>query len=285
MPDVSGLAWRELWRTIEPNDGSFDWTTLDAALDATATSGKQITIHIAVSGGAWPAWLTTAGAVTYSGTAFNNTPFTDPIPWDAVFINRYNRLIAQLAAHIATRGQTGLVRAVSVGAPVAEMSLVACTNGTLGTSGNTVAYSRSLYRAAWTSTGGAVAAAFPSTPVVISAPVPQICAPDGDGTAFYTDVMTSVPSAQIFVADLNALGSQRYAQVAAAIRARTLFTQTISAASNDPGNRIQGTLSQTVCAGRSLGARYFELYEDDLDSGDAAIRTAINQARGTVPCP
>ena len=282
--EVDGVAWRGLWKVLEPSDGTYAWTTLDAALDATSAAGKKITVHIFASGGGWPAWLTAAGAATYSGTSMFGS-INDPVPWDPVYLARYQRFMAQLATHIAGRGQTGLVRVVSVAAPVAEMSLAGCSGGVLGTPPTSVSYSRSQYLSAWTTSASAVLTAFPSTTVVVSAPVTQICLPDGDGSAFYGDVMRTVPGAQIFVADLNALGSQRYGQVPADIRSRALFTQTIWSSTNDPSNRMQGTLSAAVCSGRALGARYFELYKSDLDSGDAAIRTAIGQARGTATCP
>lgn len=283
-PEVDGVAWRTTWKLVEPTDGAYDWSRLDAALGAAATANKRITIHIGVSGGAWPAWLTTAGAFTYSGTSPVVGAITDPVPWDSMFLSRYNRLMQQLASHLSSRGQTGLVRAVSVGGPVSEMSLAACDTGVLGSGTTSVVYSRSSYLAAWKTTADAVLAAFPGTPVVVSAPVAQICRPDNNGSAFYTDLMTQLPNAAIFAADLNALGSQRYAQVASPLRNRALLFQTISAKAGDTANRMAGTLSSAVCAGRAAGSRYFEIYKADLDSSDAAIQTAISQARGTIAC-
>jgi hypothetical protein len=283
--DVAGLAWRATWAMVEPADGAWDWTRLDAALDAASSAGKRVTIHIGASGGGWPTWLTAAGARTYSGTTVVGTTVTDPVPWDNVFLARYDRLVRQLAGHIAGRGQTALVEAVSVGAPVSEMSLVACSAGTLGTGATSTPYSRAQYLTAWTSSANSLLSAFPGKTVVVSAPVAQICAPDGDGAAFYSELMTPLSGASVFAADLNALGSQRYAQVAASLRSRPLLLQTIWSSTNDPTNRMQGTLSSAVCAGRTLGARYFELYKSDLDSSDAALVNAVRQARGTVACP
>lgn len=284
-PEVTGIAWRAMWSSVEPSDGSWDWSRLNAALDAAAAAGKRITIHIGASGGGAPSWLRAAGAATYSGSNVLGGTVTDPVPWDGVYLDRYVRLMQQLSTHISARGQTGLVRAVSVGAPVSEMSLVACANGVLGDGSGAVTYSRSAYLAAWQRTTNAVLAAFPSTIVVVSAPISQICRPDNDGSAFYTDLMTGSASASVFAADLNALGSQRHAQVTHTIRSRPLFFQAIWSSTNDPTNRMQGTLSAAVCGGRSLGSRYFELYKSDLDSTDAALQTAVAQARGTTPCP
>jgi hypothetical protein len=282
--DVDGVAWREVWSSVEPSDGSFDWSRLDSTLDLAAAADKRVTIHIGVSDGAWPTWLTTAGARTYSGTSILGGTITDPVPWDSIFLDRFGRLMSQLASHISGRGQTALVRAVSVGAPVSEMSLVACSGGTLGSGATSVAYSRTSYLNAWETTASATLAAFPATTVVIAAPVAQICMPDNDGSAFYSDLMTQLPNGAIFAADLNAFGSQRYALITGSLLNRPLLFQTIFAKTGDTANRMKGTLSSAVCAGRAAGALYFELYKADLDSSDAAIQTAIDQARGSVPC-
>lgn len=282
--DVDGVAWRDIWSSLEPSEGSFDWSRLDSILDLAAAANKRVTIHIGVSDGAWPSWLTTSGARTYSGMSILGGTITDPVPWDSVFLDRYGRLMSELASHVSRRGQTALVRAVSVGAPVSEMSLVACDGGTLGSGATSVIYSRTSYLDAWKTTANATLAAFPATTVVIAAPVAQICMPDNDGSAFYADLMTQLPKGAIFAADLNALGSQRYALITGSLLNRPLLFQTIFAKTGDTANRMQGTLSSAVCAGRAVGALYFELYKADIDSSDAAIQTAIDQARGNAPC-
>ena len=211
---------------------------------------------------------------------------TEPVPWDATFLARYMQFVAALAAHIQSRGDMALLYAVSDGVPVAEMSIVGCLNGSL-TGG--IAYSRSNYLNAWKSTVEAHAAAFPTTPLLISAPVAVVCRPDNDGKAFYTELMNHALSvsanAAVFAADLNAAGSARLGQVDASIRARAAIAfQTIWSSTNDPQGRMQGTLKEAVCSGIASGARYFEIYKSDLSSADAVIQDAIQRARAGQPC-
>lgn len=116
----------------------------------------------------------------------------------------------------------GRVWAVSVGAPMSEMSLVGCNQGQLGVSTTAVANDRAKYLAAWSASAPAVLTAFPASRVVVSAPVPTICRLD--------------------------------------------------------------SLSAAVCAGRSLGARYVELYKADLSTAPA-IQRAVRQARAQESCP
>ncbi len=281
---VDGLAFRALWRQLEPQNGNRDWSSLDTALDIARSRGKKLTVHIGVSGGAWPQWLLAAGMATYN----YNTPFgagSDPVPWDPVLLTRYGQLVSALAAHLQARGDLSLVRAVSDGAPVGEMSLVACQGGMLGG----VAYSRATYLQAWQSTANSLAGAFPGTTIFISAPVFTICRPDTDGRAFYTDLMNYAQTLNgrfaVFAADLNASGSARLGQVDTSLLQRMpVGLQTIWSASNDPQNRMAGTLREAVCRGLATGARYFEFYKADLSSTDAAVQDAIRLAREGRTC-
>lgn len=248
--------------------------------------GKQLTLHVGASSIGLSTWLAASGVATYTYSTPVGGAVTDAVPWDASFLSRYTRLVAALAAHIQARGDAGLLYAVSDGVPVAEMSIPGCRNGVL-TGG--VPYSRADYLNAWKTTVDAHAAAFPGTPLFISAPVGVICTPDNDGKAFYTELMNHALSkgakATAFAADLNAAGSTRLAQVDASLRARAAVAfQMIWSASNDTQDRMRGTLKDAVCHGLEGGARYFEIYKADISSPDAAIQDAVQRARAGQPC-
>lgn len=283
--NVDGLAVRLLWSSIESGDGRYNWTALDNALVAVRAQGKRITLHIAASDGAWPSWLPGIGAQTYTAGTPQGS-FTDLVPWDEVYLARYARLMQAVASHLRELNADSVLYAVSVGAPVSEMSIRGCQGGQLGN----LAYRRDRYLAAWQSSAAAVLAAFPGKPAWISAPVPVICQGDGDdGRAFYTalmgDLLSRSAQPAVFVADLNALGSQRMAQVDAAIAGRTLLgMQTIWSYSDDPGNRFRGTLDAALCYGQAAKAAYFEIYKADLDSTDPSVRSAIDRVRAGRAC-
>ncbi len=284
LDTVDGLALRLLWRQVEPENGSYDWTPLDAALDIVRARGKKLTVHIGVFAGAWPQWLQAAGMSTYRHATFSGF-VTDSVPWDAVLLEQHGLLVSALAAHLRDRGDLSLVRAVSDGAPVAEMSLVACQNGKLGD----IAYQRADYLQAWKTSIAAYAGAFPDTRIFVSAPISVICYPDNDGSAFYSDLMEPILALKgqfgIFAADLNAEGSVRINQVSSDLRQQiALGFQTIWSATDDPTNRMNGTLEDAICAGRLAGAVYFELYKADLSSTDADTRSAVQLARSATGC-
>ncbi len=284
---VDGLAFRTAWRVLEPQDGVYDWTTLDTAFDTVRTRGKQLTLHVGVSSIGIPGWLPGLGVVMYTYTTPTGTSVTEPVPWDATFLARYSQFVAALAAHIQTRGDSGLLYAVSNGVPVAEMSIVGCQNGTL--SGGT-SYNRTSYLDAWKTTVNAHATAFSTTRLFISAPVSVICIPDNnDGKAFYTEVMnhalTKNTQATVFAADLNALGSARLVQVDTSISSRAAIAfQMIWSSPDNMQNRMQGTLNNAMCQGIGSGGRYFEIYKIDISSTDTTIQDAIQRARAGQRC-
>ena len=286
LASVDGLAFRSLWGALESRKGVYDWSTLDAAMDAVRAQNKRLTVHVAVSGQAAPAWLVADGAAYYSAQSPLGV-VAGPVPWDSVYLRNIATFVAALSAHIRSRGDMDLVALVSDGAPISEMTLVGCQNNLLGT----VSYSRSVYLDAWRTTVAAYAQAFTGTTLLISAPVSLICANDADGKAFYSEVMNYALSQSsaigIFAADLKAsgTGSQRMDQVDESIRSRASVNfQTIWSATNDPNARMQGTLDQAVCKGWSLGGRYFEIYKADIDNPSSTIQAAVTRARTGPGC-
>jgi hypothetical protein len=250
------------------------------------TNNKLLTLHVGASSVGMPAWLSGVGVAMYTYTTPMGTLVTEPVPWDGNFISRYTQFVAALAAYIQAKGYTDLLYAVSDGVPIAEMSIVGCSNGSLA--GGT-AYSRANYIGAWESTVAAYASAFPSSKLFVSAPVSVICMPDNDGKTFYTELMTNAltksAKTTIFAADLNALGSARLVQVDTSVSAHSaLAFQMIWSSTNDTQNRMQGTLKDAVCHGIESGARYFEIYKVDISNTDVAIQDAIQRARAGLSC-
>lgn len=287
LSSVDGLVYRALWSRLETAPGMYDWSSLDNVADVARAARKPLTLHVAPD---LPNWLPGLGAQTYTYTSPLGSG-TAAVPWDATYLARHGAFVAALATHLRTRGDASLVAMVSVGAPVAEMSLVGCRNGVLGTG---PAYDRAQYLDAWKTSFAAhrdafADSAFASVNLAISAPVPEICLPDGDGAAFHAELMrhalSLTPRAVVFAADLNALGSSRLGQVDAATRRDTmLHFQTIWSYTDDPANRFKGPLRDAVCSSWRAGARYIEIYKADLLNTDPAVQAAIAAARDGAGC-
>ncbi len=285
MPQVDGLAYRAPWSRLETSPGRYDWNTLDAIADVARAGGKRLTLHVAPD---LPAWLAPLGAQTYTYSSPIGSG-TAAVPWDSVYLDRIERFAVALAEHVRARGDADLLAVVSVGAPVPEMSLVGCLDGSLGSG---ITYDRTRYLDAWRTAIVAYDnafsdAAYAGLRIVVSAPVAEICRPDGDGAAFFTalttDLPRTVPRIGAFMADLNAPGSQRLGQVGASMRT-SLHFQTIWSYTDDPNRRFGGPLQDAVCHARRAGGRYLELYKADLLNPDPVVQNAIANARSGDGC-
>jgi hypothetical protein len=287
MDTVDGIALRLSWSTLEPTDNVYDWSVLDSALSLAAARGKKVTLHVLASVYAPPpGWVYTQGAASYTYTAFNGATHTDPVPWDSVFLSKWSEFLNALAQHISALNATSTLESISVAAPVPEMSLVSCANGMLT---STLAYNRTSYLNAWKTTVQATHTAFPTVTKLLPAPVAQICRPDGDGPAFYREVYDYAAglssSFAFYSTDLNALGSARLNGASTLLTQAPVGLQFIWSASNDPQNRMQGTLKDAVCSGlRTYSGDYFEVYKVDLQSTQPTIQDAIRAIRTPSLC-
>lgn len=284
---VDGLAFRVLWAKLEPQKQSYDWSSLDSAFEIAHAAGKKMTLHVfASTTRAAPSWLVSSGAATYTYTTPAGTAETGFIPWDSVYIEEYSNFITALGQHIASAGYSKDLYAISDTVPTAEMTVLGCVNNIMP---NGTPYDRTAYQSAWQTTVQAFSSAFPNKTLFISAPREDLCRNDADGSAFYTELMNFAlsinKSATLFAADLKATGSERVDTVSADIISKTkIGFQTIWSATNDPSNRMAGSLSSAICEGWKMKSRYFEIYKSDLDSADPAIQSAIASSRNGKGC-
>jgi hypothetical protein len=289
LSTVDGIAIRTSWQSLEPTKGSFDWSAIDAAVSAATTYGKKITLHVLASAYASPpSWVYTDGAQSYTYATPTGTTKTDPVPWDSIFLARWETFVSALASHLTASGGLARIQYVSVAVPVPEMSLVGCTNGLLG---GTLAYSRANYLDAWRRTVLATQTAFPSVAKLLPVPVSMICRPDNDGPRFYHDLFEYVLSLGAtgfshYATDLNALGSARMNGIVADSNRAAVGLQFIWSATDDPSNRMQGTLRDAICSGlKTYRSQYFEVYKADLQNPDPNIQGAIEAIHSPALCP
>lgn len=283
-PQVDGLAIRTSWARLEPTEGRYDWTSLDSMLAQVAAANKKATLHILGSGYAQvtPSWLMAAGAQFYNG--FKGP---DPVPWDPVFLQKWSNFLPKLAEHLRTSGGDAVLLNMTVAVPVPEMNLFSCKNGMLD--GNSIAYDRAKYLAAWKQMVDLYQTNFPAVNRMISAPQNGICLADND-TQFFTELMRYAQGKDavhhyIFAADLSAQGSARTQPYLSLAPPATLSFQPVAAYTNDPNHWVKGTMLQLYCSGLKLGGTYFEVYASDLSSSDPAVQQGISAIHQPSLCP
>jgi hypothetical protein len=161
-PDVDGFSLRAPWSTIEPTEGTFDWSTFDAIIPNAAQSGKKIMLRV-LPGTNTPDWVYQAGAARFSYVDDNpqHTTFGQnvsmPVPWDAVWLAKWMRLTTTFATKYANNPAVQII-AVSGPADGGEMHLGDASNAT---GWQSVGYSTTALINAWTQTIDAFTAAFP----------------------------------------------------------------------------------------------------------------------------
>ena len=124
LPKLDGVYVQALWGTLEPKEGAYDWTTLDAELDRAAANGKKVSLSVA-AGDATPSWLFTAGAKKLAFVVAHHAAGGDAVasecktidlaaPWDPVFLAKYGAFIEALGKHVAASKAKANLRVVKI---------------------------------------------------------------------------------------------------------------------------------------------------------------------------
>ncbi len=112
-PNVMGVSIRYGWIDLEPIEGAFNWSFLDAEVARIGASGKKVLLRIATQSGK-PAWVTKA-VRKKKGKFFT---FEDdgvltsiPVFWDPTFLQKKKNMIAALGAHFTNNPNVAIVTA------------------------------------------------------------------------------------------------------------------------------------------------------------------------------
>jgi len=110
-PGVDGLLIHLRWGEISPSLKTYDWTTLDQAIQLAVAANKRFEIGI-VTGGAMPKWVSDpppmglgAQHATFDIDAAGTcTSFDTAPPYDRAYLDAFRDLLAQLAHHLRSTG-------------------------------------------------------------------------------------------------------------------------------------------------------------------------------------
>jgi hypothetical protein len=178
-PSVDGISIRMFWTDVEPTEGVFGWSTLDSLIAQTASAGKVVSIRI-MPGYSTPDWVYAAGAQAFNfvwdqstwGPAFCSIARI-PVPWDPVFLSKWNALVQAFGAHYSNNAAVVAVKITGLSTESEETNLPfsvnkPLTNGQIGcTSNNDVAnwqaigYTRTRAVNAWEQIAQMFQQAFP----------------------------------------------------------------------------------------------------------------------------
>ncbi len=103
-PNVDGVSIRQDWQDLEPTEGVYNWTFLDAEVARIAASGKKILLRINTQAHK-PAWVNSA-VVAAGGDFFtfdnDGVQTTIPVFWDPTFLAKKKAMITALGARFTS---------------------------------------------------------------------------------------------------------------------------------------------------------------------------------------
>jgi len=117
--NVDGMQVLEPWNVVEAQEGVFDWTAIDSVVAEAASYGKKISLGIQ-AGYETPSWVYADGAQAFPFVWDKSTTTTPaicsvqniPVPWDPVFLSKWQTFVAALGARYAE--QIGIVPQIHV---------------------------------------------------------------------------------------------------------------------------------------------------------------------------
>lgn len=118
---VDGILVRAGWSLVEPSPGEYDWSRVDQQLEAAEANGKHVSLAI-VNGPESPDWLAGLGAEMFD-YSFHKQTRSMPVPWDAVYLERWADFIASFGEKYANDDRISLVYITHSSANGFEMQL------------------------------------------------------------------------------------------------------------------------------------------------------------------
>lgn len=125
---VYGLSWRFRWKTIEPQEGQYNWGMMDKAIEATGKKGKHVLLRV-VAGIQTPEWVYAGGTKAFEfdgkdvASGIAHPPGTHmPIPWDDVYLRKWEAFIGAFGKRYNGNSHIYSV-AMSGGGYIDEMNL------------------------------------------------------------------------------------------------------------------------------------------------------------------
>jgi uncharacterized protein (TIGR03437 family) len=105
LPFVDGFSLRINWSIAEPSAGNYDFSAIDAALAVLQTHGKKMTVTVTPLNES--SYLTAAPGVQTYQVTHGGVSYTVPVPWDENQLTRWEALMQALATHQVPSGAPG----------------------------------------------------------------------------------------------------------------------------------------------------------------------------------
>jgi hypothetical protein len=286
---ITGYSIRVSWKSLEPTKGAYNWKVIDNALNLARKNDKYIVLRI-LAGAFSPDWVMAQPNVPkleYVETNKNKpgygTKISLPVPWDSNYLNLYYTFLGALSKWYSTEPK---LYWVAVSGPVlgAATPYLSPDSGTLA-----IMYTKGLtaykWEEVWKEAIDRTATLFPLKAISLCLDVPPSYPYIAERLAEYAvtkygkRICLQSNGLSSKVLDSSYLIKNPEAASVFSLfpkykdKAIIGFQMTWAAAWEDGAIRV-GPLDQAIDAGIALGARYLEIYQDDiLNPANAIILT------------
>jgi hypothetical protein len=179
-PAVSGICIAAEWRELEPEEGKYDFSLIDAVLKKTRLRNKTVSLRV-LPGISTPEWVYRKGAKQFEFTDINpnhdnyssgrrdstyQKKLSIPVPWDTVFLSCWEKFVAAYGSHCRKAENIAMIHITGPTRHSAEMHLPKEPEDKKNWID--MGYSAQKLSGAWKRALDAFASAFPQTPVVLN---------------------------------------------------------------------------------------------------------------------
>jgi Beta-galactosidase len=179
---IAGVSLTAEWKDFEPQEGHYQWSSLDDAMAKVTHLHKTVTLRM-FPGISTPDWVYAKGAKAFEfvdknplhGDAFYppghrfstyGTRLRMPIPWDEVFLTSWEKFVAVFGNHYKNATNIAMVHVTGPTRHSAEMHLPRQPEDQ--EQWRAVGYTPQKLIGAWKHCIDAFATAFPQTPLVLN---------------------------------------------------------------------------------------------------------------------
>lgn len=303
-PSVKGIFVSMTWDVLEATEGSYYWSSLDSMLSQAGAAGKQVTLGI-MAGYETPSWVYADGAQSFkflwdksagaSGAATCSVQ-SIPIPWDPVFLAKWQTFIQALGARYGSNPTLVSVMLYGVNFESVETSLPvsngekiegegkSCTGYNYPALWQAAGYTRTKVEDALATLQSYYQAAFPNTQLLAGLNPDGFPPIDQDGNLIANHTADSEVPSDLMANGAAALGSQFSAgDGGLGASGSTWSTLTDYASTLDTGYQTTTALGSALPTAMdkaiAAGSQWLQLYSSDitLPSNQSALASAAQQ--------
>jgi hypothetical protein len=265
---IDGWLVRPGWDKVEPKEGEYDWSYIEAEIALAKRLKKKITLCV-LGGPQTPAWVYKAGAKEFEYAMPIGKVRAAKIPplWDEVYLKKWTALVAALGKKYKGDDTIVLVHITGATGNGLEMQLPFLPKDR--EQWQKLGYTPEKVVGAWKQIIGAFAEAFPSKPLDIDIhPVLGSDQVAGEVAAYGSEKLGK--RFGIFSGWLSGKSAEQDRHHAGMLTLAEKFGpkgfaafQMIAGETRSPQQFAEGGLKTAIEQGLSWNARYFEIWETD----------------------